>query len=695
MNISGVLIKYNYHNEKTGDADVLLKDTDGKIIRCSGVCIRYPILTPLFLIGDYFDGTFIAVSVQAKETCREDTKKFLIKNIRGVGPEFVDEFLKRYSGDIFLTSRNRKDFSNQETMRKIERIIKHITDSEDTVQFVTKYGGSYHSAINLVSRQEYDGIDSIKKNPYTLVYTGVPFEVCDKIGKENGFSLYNKDRVDALVWTSVESSRKRGNTYTYFKDICNMADRFENGRKTDPFIIANALLNENRYHLGMKDGMVVAWALRDYKNEAAVAENLQRLTMSATGLSFSEIGVDQIEKEIGIAFSEDQKTIFRCLQKTGVKIITGGPGTGKTTVLNGLLKEYRRLNPGKEIALCAPTGCAAKRMTESTGLKAQTIHKLLNIRPFERNSDEKAISADCIIVDECSMIDTELFLKLLANIKNGALLILIGDEDQLPSIGPGNILADLIASEKFETFRLNQIHRQSGNSVIVDNSKKIIRGEKALLQEEGKFVVFRTDLQKMTEKAANIIRFCEKDGKSAKVFTPVKKPSFVASTSRLNKLVQGRVSRKSSESVHYGFNQYYLGDRVIFLANKYDKGYINGQEGIITCIQQHSGTSFVTILTEGEHITLRGDELEDIDLSYSITAHKAQGSECDYAVILIPKKPYSMLKRKLLYVEVTRAKKGVCIISEGNALELCISDFTEVKRNTGLKDMLKNRELCN
>ena len=693
MELSGIIIKYDFHNEKTGDTSFILETTEGKMIRCSGVCIQYPILTPLFMTGDFFDGIFIASTVKAKETkFRDDTKKFLIKNIRDVGLEASDEFLENIDNDIFSFLRNNNILSEHETILKIERFVKHITDSEDMLSFVIKYGGSYHSAMSLVSKPGFNDVNDIKRDPYAPVYIGIPFEVCDKIGRENGFSLYNKNRVDALVWVCVEEARKQGNTYTFFADICKTASKYEGIKKTDPFIIANVLLNENRYHLEIRDNKTIVWALKDYKNEITVSNNLKRLTTSAVEFPSLNMDIDQLGKENNITFSEDQKSIFRCLQRSGVKIITGGPGTGKTTILNVLLKVYKKQNPDGEIVLCAPTGCAAKRMTESTGLKAQTIHRLLKIRPYEKCEDNKEMSADCVIVDECSMIDTELFATLLTNIKNGALLILIGDEDQLPSIGPGNVLADLIASEQFETYKLKQIHRQSGNSVIVDNSRKIICGEEALSQEKGQFVIIRAEPKQMIEKAASIIKSCEEKGGDAKIFTPVKKQVFQVSTSRLNKIVQNNLKKTDADSVHYGFNKYYTGDRVIFLVNRYEKGYINGQEGVITCIQKHSNTSFVTILTEGEHITLKGNELEDIDLAYSITAHKAQGSECDYGVILIPKRPYSMLKRRLLYVEVTRAKKGICIISEGNALELCISDFTEIKRNTGLKDLLTTKE---
>jgi exodeoxyribonuclease V alpha subunit len=438
------------------------------------------------------------------------------------------------------------------------------------------------------------------------------------------------------------------------------------------------------------DGMVYVYTKSDYENEVNIVNDIKRLASSAKKLK-SLTPIDEAEDYCGVRYSQEQINTFDALETTGLKIITGGPGTGKTTLLNGFLWKYERDNPDSSILLCAPTGRAAMRMRESTGRDAFTVHKALGIRPFESKSfapDTKKLDADCVVVDECSMLDEEIFCRLMGAVKNGALVLLLGDKDQLPSIGAGNVLSDLLQSGKIETYALTHIFRQN-NSLIIENSRRISRGD-VDIKQGSRFLIKRFQTEDdMVNYAANVGKNCKSRGVGdVKFFTPSRNRKFLSGTVNMNGRLQDMMNR-SGKSVTYGCYTYYVGDKVVFNANDYEKGYYNGQEGIVTDIQEHNNMQYITIETDDGHINLTGTDMEDIELGYIMTAHKSQGSECKNAVVLIPLHPASLLKRQLLYVEVTRAKECVMILSERDALEQAISCKYEYERSTGLKEKLK------
>ena len=289
------------------------------------------------------------------------------------------------------------------------------------------------------------------------------------------------------------------------------------------------------------------------------------------------------------------------------------------------------------------------------------------------------------------MIDTELMSRLLAAVPNNTLVIMLGDSDQLPSVAPGDVLRDMINSGLFEFYKLTEIFRQAEDSSIINNSHKVINGDSRLI-EDNSFKIIRFESE---DEIAEYLKLCVpkmyKANIEFKMFTPSRHKKFKTSTTMLNKISQNIIHEPKENDIYFGNNRFTEGDNVVFIRNNYEVGYYNGQEGVITNIQKNNGIYFISILSDEGTITITDDYIDDLDLGYAITAHKSQGGECKNALIVVPMEPKSLLKRQLLYVEITRARKNVVILSEKDAYKTAISNYGEFLRKTGLKNRLEEK----
>ena len=395
-------------------------------------------------------------------------------------------------------------------------------------------------------------------------------------------------------------------------------------------------------------------------------------------------------------YSDEQRRSFQSICTPGIKIITGGPGVGKTTTINGLITSYMELLPDKKIALAAPTGRAAQRMWDITMIEARTIHKLLDFKPFSAGDDESGatkdkenpIDADLIVVDEMSMVDTELFYLLLQAIKTGTIVLLIGDKDQLQSVSPGNILHDLLKSNIFEVYQLTKVYRQKGDNTIIDNAYKILNGQMDFIKND-KFEIKHTETEK--EAMDCIIDkfnewYAKEDLKKIQILTPIK--GGECGTTQINTVIAKIIRRESFEGTpvyYFGKNSYTVGDKVIFHKNNYDKDYYNGDIGYVTNIIKNG----IEVEVGEELKKVTGDALKDVTLAYSITMHKSQGSEFDDIIIMLPDTYKNMLNRNLLFTAVTRAKRRVFIVYINSALSDSVHTIVVDKRYTGLVDKIR------
>jgi exodeoxyribonuclease V alpha subunit len=708
MQIYGTFSKFIRRNEKSGYSCFTVRANNYGTIMCNGIVQSYPKSTPLYIEGEFenIEGNNVLVinNIKACGYNYDISEIFLCSGyFDGIGETVARKIVSAIADpDIFKFIRNYDVDNNTfkvngvsaNTIVSFVRKTKFITDFEDLINFLNEYGGEYCNAGKLYKKYGNNSIKMIKDNPYTLLYGGASFSVCEKMAISYGFISCDKRRIKSVVEHAMSLERNNGNTKISFNNLCKRIKYLEKSSEspfsTNPLFVGEEILKGEYKIDESRNDDIYIYTNEDYANESIIAEGILRLISSKAALK-DIVPVDDIEDICKVSYSEEQKKAFEILKETGVNIITGGPGTGKTTVLNGILKKYELDNPYKEILLCGPTGCAARHMSESTNREAFTIHKVLGIRPFENGEYEplKAkLTADCIVVDESSMIDTDIMAKLLSSIKNGALLILLGDQEQLPSIGSGDVFKDLIECGIIPCTHFTKIFRQNKDNPIINNSKKVAKGDKMLISDN-KFKIKRFDSEEeMVNYAKWLGDYCnKKEIEDIKFYTPSRNKKFLSGTINMNRVLQSS-KKNSDEYITFGLFNFYRGDKIIFNRNNYEAGYYNGQEGIIVDIQEHNNMQYITVSTDEGRIYLSGSDIDDIELGYIMTAHKSQGGECKNAIILVPLNPASLLKRQLLYVEITRAKESVMILSEKDALERAISDKYEYKRSTGLKEKL-------
>ncbi len=702
MELYGILTKIKKKNLKTGYTEAVIRNQSTVYYVC-GIIPNYPLKSPLKITceekkdGEKIIYTVHKVSLFAYE--KESLIPFLcsFSSAYGIGKKEAQKLSDLSVDEFFHYIKTCEDLNalcSQREYRFLLQILQYLA-FEDFYQYILSIDGNYHQAEQIFRKHGRDSERVIQNNPYVLLAANYPIEKCDQVALSSGMKSFDKKRLCAVVRHALALSQSNGNTRTSFHELCQIIRREDKKAgiyRTHPLFIAETLLSESFYVEKSDD--IYIYIKEDYIYECTIASNLKRLKETARPYENNVLTAEDIEDVCEIKYSSEQKETFSIMNESGVKIITGGPGTGKTTLLNGLLLKYKEENPQNEIILCSPTGCAARRMQESTGMPACTIHQILKIRPFDARNEIRGekLTADCVIVDESSMLDTFITARLLSSIKNGALLIFLGDIDQIESVGPGRILKDMIESGYVPVYRLIKNYRQGDNNPIVDNAINVCEGNAKLFTTE-KFSIERyqsaDEIIKALEDKSHIYKEENTSINEFKIFTPSKNRKFSTSTANLNRIIQNKYIKKDCDSIMYGANEFYVGDKVIFTKNNYKTGYYNGEEGIITHIHKKNDGFYLIVKADNDTVRVELTNMDDLDLAYAITAHKSQGSECKHAIIVIPKEPKSLLRRQLLYVEITRAKESVLIMSEKRAMEEAISTKHEIRRNTGLQDKLK------
>ena len=464
-----------------------------------------------------------------------------------------------------------------------------------------------------------------------------------------------------------------------------------------------------------------------YATEEKIAQRIISLAKSKNMKKIHNIDkeLNLIEKKSDIFLSEKQKEAIREINENNVTIITGGPGTGKTTIIKSIIEIYKQKK--YKIVLCAPTGRAAKRMTETTGEEAYTLHRLLEIGKIDDDSIYKKnneyqgtpIDADIIIVDEVSMVDMFIMSYLLDCIYKGTKLILVGDSDQLPSVGPGSVLQDIIKSEQIKTVHLDKVFRQAARSKIIVNAHRVNNGEEFIKKEETEieedekndfFFIRENNQERILEQVLSLCngrlkRFGNYDFfENIQVLSPTKKGTL--GTKELNKALQQELNpHREGENEKSSMGAIFrIGDKVMQIKNNYDiqwerregnslelgNGIFNGETGIITEINEKE--KFIRVKFDDNKTSIyEYNELEQLEHSYCITIHKAQGSEFDVIIMIIPQAAPMLLTRNLLYTGITRAKKLLVVIGNNNIVNYMIKNVDSKKRNTGLQYKIKNQ----
>lgn len=737
MELSGQLTEIIYQNEVNSYLIGILENEEDSI-----TIVGY---MPFLVEGDYIKviGNFVTHREYGKQFKVETFEKIMPKTldslekylsngtIKGIGPATAKKIVKTFGEDtinVFKFEPEKLTQIKGITKEKAIEMAQCFVENWDLWQIVgylDNFGISPTNAKNIYKKLGPQTIDEIEANPYILIdlVKGVDFTKLDKYALENGFEINNYKRIKCGIKYSLVKITYNGHCCTleanlikYVKDLLKVEDED----------IEHCLID-----LNVKEEIVIekreeeTWVYSKelYDAEANIASKLILLDSARNIKKIDGFNkeLDKIEKASNISLSEKQKEAIQAINSNNVVIITGGPGTGKTTIIKNVIDIYK--SHGKKVVLCAPTGRAAKRMTEMTGEEAKTLHRLLEIGKIEKdneftimNYEVAPIDADVIIVDEASMVDIYLMNYLLNGIYQGTKLILVGDTDQLPSVGPGSVLKDIINSERIKTIFLDEIFRQAAQSKIIVNSHRVNDGEYFLNKEEQQGL--KDDFFYIKEKSQDImleqvISLCKGRSKNfgdydffenIQILSPTKKG--LLGTKELNKRLQEELNPSDNQKKEKKIGEVIFreGDRVMQIKNNYDiywqkgntlsltyedgTGIFNGELGKIEKID-FLNKQIKILFDDEKEAWYAFSDMDQIEHAYAITVHKAQGSEFDVVIMVVTQSSAMLLTRNLLYTGLTRAKKLLILIGNDNVVKFMIQNADTKVRNTGLEYKLK------
>ena len=616
--------------------------------------------------------------------------------VKGIGPRFARAIVQRFGTetiDIIETDIERLyEVPNigRKRVAKIRESWEKQKDIKNVMLFLQGYGVSTAYAAKIYREYGKESIDKVKENPYRLAddIWGIGFKTADGIAAKMGYEKEDPRRCRSGILYTLGQLSDEGHVYAGEEQLVKTAGQLlEAGETAIRDTLAGMLQAEDL--ILDKDAIYLP---PFYHAECGTSRRLRDLAES-TGRSLFDGLFDpsSLTAETGIEYDEVQLAAIRQAVTSKVMVLTGGPGTGKTTTTQGIIAALKKA--GLRVLLAAPTGRAAKRMSEATGMEAKTIHRLLEYNPqdgYKRN-DENPLEGDALIVDECSMIDILLMNNLLKAVPVGMRLVFVGDIDQLPSVGAGNVLRDIIDSQRIPVVRLVRIFRQAQKSRIVMNAHTINQGrfpDTSNGRDTDFFFMREDDPERAAETIVRLVkerlpRAYRESPDRIQVLTPMQRG--VVGAANLNLLLQQALN-PSGPSLGRGGYTYRQGDRVMQLRNNYDKDVFNGDLGYIREVDTED--RMLTVDFDGKKVEYDVTELDELTLAYATTIHKAQGSEYPIVVMPVLMTHFVMLQRNLIYTGITRAKKICVLIGAMKALAYAVRDMSVLKRNTSLRERL-------
>ena len=616
--------------------------------------------------------------------------------VKGIGPRFARAIVQRFGTetiDIIETEIERLyEVPNigRKRVAKIRESWEKQKDIKNVMLFLQGYGVSTAYAAKIYREYGKESIDKVRENPYRLAddIWGIGFKTADGIAAKMGYGKEDPRRCRSGILYTLGQLSDEGHVYAGEEQLVKTAGQLlEAGETAIRDTLAGMLQAEDL--ILDKDAIYLP---PFYHAECGTSRRLRDLAQS-TGRSLFDGLFDpsSLTAETGIEYDEVQLAAIRQAVTSKVMVLTGGPGTGKTTTTQGIIAALKKA--GLRVLLAAPTGRAAKRMSEATGMEAKTIHRLLEYNPqdgYKRN-DENPLEGDALIVDECSMIDILLMNNLLKAVPVGMRLVLVGDIDQLPSVGAGNVLRDVIDSQRIPVVRLVRIFRQAQKSRIVMNAHTINQGrfpDTSNGRDTDFFFMREDDPERAAETIVRLVkerlpRASRESPDRIQVLTPMQRG--VVGAANLNLLLQQALN-PSGPSLNRGGYTYRQGDRVMQQRNNYDKDVFNGDLGYIREVDTEERTLKVDF--DGKWAEYDVTELDELTLAYATTIHKAQGSEYPIVVMPVLMTHFVMLQRNLIYTGITRAKKICVLIGAMKALAYAVRDMSVLKRNTSLRERL-------
>ena len=739
--ITGYVEKIIFRNRENGYTVFSVEEEDGHTT-CTGNCSILEEGEYVELEGEFvFHPTYgMQFKVEkAKNSLPQETiaiERYLASGaIKGIGEVTAKRIIEKFGADTLrildeeperlaeikgISKRKAQEIGLQQEEKK---------ELRNALIFLGEYGISNALAVKIYNQYQEEVYSIIRTNPYRLAddISGIGFRKADEIAFKGGIEPDSEFRIKSCIVHVLVEAASDGNVYLPDKILIRRAQGILKTPDTEEkYDISDEEIERCIMDLAIdcrliikegENGRQVYYSIY-YYTELYIARLLHNINIQGQiKPERIEWRIGEVEKALDVTLDEHQREAVAACANSGVLVITGGPGTGKTTTINAIIRFFEQ--DGSRIFLAAPTGRAAKRMTEATKFGARTLHRMLELSSgisdtspganFDRN-EENPLEADVVIVDEMSMVDIFLMNALLKAIRPGTKLILVGDVDQLPSVGAGNVLRDIIESECIKTVKLTKIFRQAEDSDIVLNAHKINRGEIIELKPSSKdFIFIKRDnpdiilgsiLTLIKKKLPGYVKCNPED---IQVLAPAKKGPL--GVERLNKFLQEKLNPPAEHRRELPVRDMVLreGDKVMHIKNNYElewelrtrqgfayekgKGVFNGDLGVIELINEH--TQMVEVrFDDGKYAVYNFEGLDEITLAYAATIHKSQGSEYPAVILPLLSGPPMLMNRNVLYTAVTRAKKCVCIVGSAETVQNMIRNESQVKRYSGLKERL-------
>lgn len=673
----------------------LLGVREGEDLKLTGQWVEDPKFGRQFRVSSY---------LPVQPTSVEGIQKYLSSGlIDGVGPVMAERIIEAFGKETLEVIEN-----NPERLREIEGIgkkrqeqiasswteMKHV---REIVVFLHSHHISISHAAKIYQQYGQQAVAMVRSNPYQLAHDirGIGFATADKVAKSLGFEANSPYRVAAGVLHLLREHSSEGHIFCPYEALFNNTTELLQIGKPIFDQVLRTLSTQTR--IIIEGNRVYLQPLHEAEYETAREACRIVSDVELNPLLDPEEAIRWAQKEANITLAPQQKEAVAAALSEKLLIITGGPGTGKTTVINSIIKVMKRSN--KKVGLCAPTGRASKRLQEATQVEAKTIHRILEYNPqsnsFTRNYEEP-LEFDVVIVDEYSMVDIELCRNLFSALSDDTQLILVGDIDQLPSVGPGDVLRDLMSAFPNKIIRLNQIFRQAETSLIVSNAHKInegieptsatnANGDFFFIEKNDPLECLNTCVELVTRRIPK--SFGLSPTKDIQVLSPMHRG--VLGAMNLNDVLQKSINPRG-DFLQKGGRLLRVNDKVMQLRNNYDRQVFNGDLGRIHSIDPEEKVMHVEF--DQKLVVYPFSELDELSLAYACTIHKSQGSEFPAVVIPLHGQHYVMLRRRLLYTAVTRGKKLVCIVGSRSALQMAVKNSRAQPRFTSLKDRLATVE---
>ena len=626
--------------------------------------------------------------------------------VKGIGPKFAARIVRAFGAETLNVIEEDPDALLRVPgigKLRVERIKKSWDEQKEIkniMLFLQGHDVSTTHATKIYKTYGSDSIRVVKENPYRLAddIWGIGFRTADTIAEKLGVEKETAVRLRSGLLYTLNKLSDEGHCYARRDQLLKTGAELLAVEESVLPAVLDEMVRQDDVKTEMIDGEdsapgeTAVYLPPFWFAETGTAKRLKQIFSSPPSVKVKPQGLEErIRRVTGLNYDPAQMDAIRCAAGSKILILTGGPGTGKTTTTLGILTAFRQA--GAKILLAAPTGRAAKRLSETTGMEARTIHRLLEFKPPEgcQKNEQNPLEGDVLILDECSMIDIMLMYSLLKAVPDSMTLIFVGDVDQLPSVGAGNVLRDLIDAGVFPVVRLTKIFRQAAASRIITNAHRINRGRMPDLSNGKQSDFFFLEEEDPETAAQEIVRLVKErlprayGTRDIQVLTPMQRGAVGAAN--LNQVLQAALNADAA-GLRRGGTDYRLHDKVMQIRNNYDKEVFNGDIGTVCRVNTEDRE--LTVSFDGREVLYDVTELDELVLAYAATVHKSQGSEYPIVVMPVLMTHYVMLQRNLVYTGVTRAKKLMVMIGSTKALALAVRNVTVTRRNTMLKERLKN-----